>query len=324
MTYTPTEWQNGDVITAEKLNKLEEGVKDSAGYECTKEMKTAFDDTVETSIFWNGGMRSLELTFLNGFDFTAPTIDVIFNEIEYKNVELHDFYGSKYYGEPYQGGFGDFSNYPFCIIKDSNYGRVIVTKLSDTYNIKINYMKSIISTTESFEDAVKKSNPPLMYIIDGPNESIIEGHISNNSANGLYSHVEGSNITASGDMSHAEGTNTTASGDVSHAEGTDTTASGYGSHAEGADTIASGSDSHAQNYGTIAQGEHQTAIGQYNIAQGDAISHSVTDYAFIIGNGSGDNNRSNALAIKWNGTFVFANGTEISPAQFAQLLALLN
>lgn len=26
MTYTPTEWKNGDTITAEKLNKLEDGV----------------------------------------------------------------------------------------------------------------------------------------------------------------------------------------------------------------------------------------------------------------------------------------------------------
>lgn len=27
MAYTPTTWSNGDVITAEKLNKLEQGVK---------------------------------------------------------------------------------------------------------------------------------------------------------------------------------------------------------------------------------------------------------------------------------------------------------
>ena len=27
MAYTPTEWQTGDVITAEKLNKLEQGVQ---------------------------------------------------------------------------------------------------------------------------------------------------------------------------------------------------------------------------------------------------------------------------------------------------------
>ena len=27
MAYTPTTWNNGDLITAEKLNKLEQGVK---------------------------------------------------------------------------------------------------------------------------------------------------------------------------------------------------------------------------------------------------------------------------------------------------------
>jgi hypothetical protein len=31
MTYTPTEWKNGDVITAEKLNKLEDGVASAGG-----------------------------------------------------------------------------------------------------------------------------------------------------------------------------------------------------------------------------------------------------------------------------------------------------
>lgn len=29
MSYTPTAWQTGDVVTAEKLNKLEEGVADA-------------------------------------------------------------------------------------------------------------------------------------------------------------------------------------------------------------------------------------------------------------------------------------------------------
>ena len=31
MSYTPTNWENGDIITAEKLNKLENGVADSGG-----------------------------------------------------------------------------------------------------------------------------------------------------------------------------------------------------------------------------------------------------------------------------------------------------
>ena len=31
MSYIPTEWQTGDIVTAEKLNKLEEGVAASGG-----------------------------------------------------------------------------------------------------------------------------------------------------------------------------------------------------------------------------------------------------------------------------------------------------
>lgn len=33
MSYTPTVWQTGDVITAEKLNKLENGVANTGGYD---------------------------------------------------------------------------------------------------------------------------------------------------------------------------------------------------------------------------------------------------------------------------------------------------
>jgi hypothetical protein len=31
MSYTPTTWQTGDTITAEKLNKLENGVANAGG-----------------------------------------------------------------------------------------------------------------------------------------------------------------------------------------------------------------------------------------------------------------------------------------------------
>lgn len=31
MSYTPTEWKTGDIVTAEKLNKLEEGVASGGG-----------------------------------------------------------------------------------------------------------------------------------------------------------------------------------------------------------------------------------------------------------------------------------------------------
>ena len=143
-------------------------------------------------------------------------------------------------------------------------------------------------------------------------------------ASGSNSHAEGSLTTASEFCSHAEGNSTNAFGNSSHAEGYSTTASGESSHAEGSNTAASGNYSHAQNYHTVAQGQSQTVIGKYNKMRGTPTSSTSTDYAFIIGNGTSNTNRSNALAIKWDGTFVFANGTEISPAQFQSLLALLD
>lgn len=144
-------------------------------------------------------------------------------------------------------------------------------------------------------------------------------------ASGYAAHSEGRTTTASGDQSHAEGTMTTASGFYSHAEGERTTASDKNDHAEGYGSTASGGASHAQNYYTQAAGKYQTAIGKFNVPQQgtSAGEPEDTDYAFIIGNGTADDARSNALAIKWDGTFVFANGTEITPAQFAALLALL-
>lgn len=110
---------------------------------------------------------------------------------------------------------------------------------------------------------------------------------------GPGSFSEGYRNVASGYMSHAEGSESAASGGVSHAEGSYTVASGDESHAEGSYTVASGFCSHAQNQGTIAQDYYQTALGRYNVA--DSTS------ALIVGNGTADNARSNALTVDWSG-----------------------
>lgn len=109
------------------------------------------------------------------------------------------------------------------------------------------------------------------------------------------SHAEGESSIASGRGSHAEGKSTTASASYSHAEGESTKATGYGAHAEGYSTKASRTYSHAQNYGTTADSDAQTAIGAYNVVD------SADTYAFIIGNGTNANNRSNALTVDWSG-----------------------
>lgn len=111
-----------------------------------------------------------------------------------------------------------------------------------------------------------------------------------------------------GSRSVAEGAYVTASAYTSHAEGSRTEAAGSSSHAEGFEAKALGWTSHAQNCSTIAASDHQTAIGKNNVE--DALGV----YAVIVGNGSSDQYRSNALAVKWNGDVECGdvNGVEIS------------
>lgn len=133
-------------------------------------------------------------------------------------------------------------------------------------------------------------------------------------ASGFGSHAEGIGTTASGRGSHTEGSETTASYNDCHAEGTGTTALNYASHAEGIYTTASGDYSHAQNYYTITSQNAQTAIGTYNIEDSTpstAIHPNGSiyygTYAFIIGNGTSDTARSNALAVSWAGN-IYSKG----------------
>ena len=120
----------------------------------------------------------------------------------------------------------------------------------------------------------------------------------NTTAKGERSHSEGYGTTASGSMSHAEGNFTTASGSLgSHAEGYFTKASGAMSHAEGANTTASGDWSHVSGLATEAYGLYQTVIGRYNVIG----TIGTQDYIFIMGNGSGDDARSNAFTVDWDG-----------------------
>ena len=123
-------------------------------------------------------------------------------------------------------------------------------------------------------------------------------------ASGDWSHVEGRGCNALGLHSHAEGGFTTAYSSNSHAEGYYTKAKGYQSHAEGNYTIANGYQSHAEGNYTVAASDHQHVQGKYN------KEDSASKYAFIIGNGTDENNRSNAFAIDWDGKIYIGNDTD--------------
>lgn len=119
---------------------------------------------------------------------------------------------------------------------------------------------------------------------------------------GMYSYALGYQVTASGTLSHTEGSRTTASGGVSHAEGFRTTASGQFSH--------------SQNEETIAAKKAQTSLGTYNKKDtSSTTTHpsgitSYGQYAVIVGNGTSDSARSNALTVDWSGNVNIASGAK--------------
>jgi hypothetical protein len=123
--------------------------------------------------------------------------------------------------------------------------------------------------------------------------SLIQG-LEGNTATGEHSHAEGSITKAIGNYSHAEGDNTQAIGEYSHAEGQETI------------TLASAQYSHAEGYGTIASAKWQHIQGQWNAT-------SSVESAFIVGNGTDDNNRSNLIhaagnEVQISGSMVFGTG----------------
>lgn len=183
-------------------------------------------------------------------------------------------------------------------------------------NRKTDYIPGVNSVAVGYQTTASGD-----YSFAEGNQTIASGlsshaECNNTEASGEYSHAEGNNTTASGSDSHAEGSSTTASGNYSHAEGFSTTASGYYSHAEGNHTAASWNGSHAEGYYTTssgnyshAEGNHtitshksQHVEGEYNIADtSTAQADSRGTYVHIVGNGTADDARSNALTLTWDG-----------------------
>nr|DAH90013.1 MAG TPA: YadA-like protein [Caudoviricetes sp.] len=171
------------------------------------------------------------------------------------------------------------------------------------------------------------------------NSSHAEGYLSITSGNSSHaegdnckstayaSHTEGRSCTASGASSHAEGGNCTASGANSHAEGNNCKALGENSHAEGYSSKASGNNAHVEGFSCESNGDGSHAGGSKTIidstgivsfAHGSGIhvksantfcvgAYNFYEFAegieprFMIGIGTSDETRLNALVILANG-----------------------
>lgn len=126
-------------------------------------------------------------------------------------------------------------------------------------------------------------------------------------ASAYCSNAIGLGNVASGNYSMGTGEYTTASGEASFSGGMETTASGIVSFAFGECGAASGESATAFGAYTKASRKDQIVVGKYNVEDTTgANSHSLGDYAEIVGNGTADNSRSNARTTDWNGNGWFA------------------
>lgn len=143
-------WACGDDITANDLNRMEDGIEEALdkGYECTEGWVTLTDESVTTAQDQFGSVSS---TLAYSTPIDADTIKVTFDGTEYTcdKALIGDMIAYGGVGE--QGP--DFSEYPFAIT--STNANLIYTETAGTYQVKIEAFGTSVTTTPCFEKAVK-------------------------------------------------------------------------------------------------------------------------------------------------------------------------
>lgn len=222
-------------------------------------------------------------------------LEIVDNDIIEEVTETIDDFDSNYFGVNYpiyqvlRLAIDGVETSDYSYRKGSTTIDVFDTKPSSPVSLSVTY--TTVALGKYYNFGYRQNDYPKGKL------SVIEG--LNTVARGDYSHAEGRNSYAQGEGAHTEGNNTYAAGQNSHAEGAHTNATGHYSHAEGLFTYATGYSSHAQNSHTIASKADQTALGRYNIE--DTATTTADQKALIIGNGTSDNARSNALTVDWQG-----------------------
>lgn len=175
------------------------------------------------------------------------------------------------------------------------------------YGDRTNQSKITAATGSTFtvESSLNPDNAISDTTLCSDNSADGEGSHSegvDTKAFGRGSHAEGWGCFATMGGSHAEGGSTTAHGQGSHAEGTLTLAGANNAHAEGYLTVASGGNSHSEGYYTKATHHAQHAFGEFNVQDpSSASNYQRGTYIEIVGNGTDDENLSNARTLDWNG-----------------------
>ena len=138
MAYTPINWQTGDVITAEKLNKMDNGW----GVQRTQ----LFSETVTTTL--DEGYYYSTLTYSQLID--ADSIIVIYDGTEYECQPIN----TGEYGAPWSDELNsyDYSTYPFNLYTESNLEANLATETAGEHTIAV--VAPSLQTSAGFAEAV--------------------------------------------------------------------------------------------------------------------------------------------------------------------------
>ena len=175
MAFIKKDWKCGDTITADDLNRLENGVEEAldggsvdCGYSCTEERVTLTDESVTTTL---GEENYAEGRLSYSSEINADTIKVTFNGAEYTcQKDGYGAYGAHWNNE---ARAYDWSEYPFVIYWLSEFTQnYLDTETAGTYQVKIEEPSIEADVTECFKkaaihatkEAMKEVLQPLVLI----------------------------------------------------------------------------------------------------------------------------------------------------------------
>lgn len=145
MAYTPINWQTGDTITADKLNRCDNGwsVESSSQTFFTETVTTALDPEYPDDPAWGN--------FAYSTSITAGTVTVTFDGTDYvcQKIDAN--------GETAYGGWGadgpDFTSLPFVILSGPGYNS-LGTPAGGTHVVSVVATSQVVEKSENFSKAV--------------------------------------------------------------------------------------------------------------------------------------------------------------------------
>ena len=148
MAYTPINWQNGDIITAEKMNKMDNGWGVANAQLFNKTVTTSGDGIYSASLAYTGLIEDGTITVTyDGTSYTCPRIEA---------------FGAYFYGGFSEQG-PDFSVYPFALQSSSESGNTIFTETAGNHTVAV--VGKTVEVSDDFEKAVAVAMPESSFKI---------------------------------------------------------------------------------------------------------------------------------------------------------------